>query len=117
MHRSRRILPDVIRTASAIMVVLALLLLPLVEFRSGFFLGNLHPGMDQFFIFSGRWSSDVACIAAAMAALLAWRRAERRPALATALLFASVALPFTGNAWLEHVDSIVSYPPGYFTGD
>jgi hypothetical protein len=105
-----------LRSAALCVAGLALLCLPIAEFRSGFLLGNLHPSIDETVIFTARWGFDAACIVAILAAAFAWQFARRRAVVSVALLFIAVASPIAGDAYLEHVDSIVSYPPGYFSG-
>jgi hypothetical protein len=107
--------PATVRAAAIVVGVIAILFLPVGEIGSGFLLGYLHPGLGQIFVFSGRWALDSACVAAAGLSLLAWLSASRRVGLAACFLLLAVALPFIGRAWLLHVDSIVSYPPGYFS--
>jgi hypothetical protein len=105
-----------LRSAALWIAGLALVCLPIAEFRSAFLLGNLHPSIDETMILTARWGFDAACIVAILAAAFAWQFAYRRGVVSVALLLIAVASPIAGDAYLEHVDSIVSYPPGYFSG-
>ncbi len=101
-------------TAKSI-ALLAFLCLPVAEMESGFLLGNLHPEISDFFIFSGRWAFDVACFLSLGFSIFGWRIARRKMLTSALILVFAVPLPFLGRAWLKHVDRLVSYPPGYFS--
>jgi len=89
--------------------LVAALILPVAEWVSGFLLGNLHPRMGQFFIFSGRWAFDAGCGLAVALAVAAWWLTRRDATISAFLLALSFASPLLGRAWLIHVDQIVSY--------
>ena len=101
-----------IRSTAVLIGGLALLCLPIAEFRSGFLLGNLHPSIDETMIFTARWGFDAACLVAIFAALFGWHFARRHAVVSVGFILIAVALPIAGDAYLEHVDSVVSYPPG-----
>jgi len=104
-----------VRTVAIVVGITAMLFLPVAEVGSGFLLGNLHPTLEEPFVFSGRWALDAACLAAVSLALTVWSLAARRIRFTAFLLVVAITLPLLGRAWLLHVDSIVSYPPGYFS--
>jgi hypothetical protein len=104
-----------VRAVAIAVGITGILFLPVAEVGSGFLLGNLHPSLEEPFVFSGRWALDIACLAAVGLALTAWSLAARRTRFAAILLVVAITLPLLGRAWLLHVDSIVSYPTGHFS--